>query len=467
MKNILLRVGAALLVLGAAVAGLGWYKLFRQEPVRFDSDEEHFKYGSIGVEASQGFPYLVWKALPVVFADRLPGGFPSLGFIFEQGHDLPVGLSKEVVGFPRVGINCALCHVGAYRTAPDAPRILARGAPATMLDVPRYLAFLSGCADDPRFTADGLLPEMEKVQPLGAIDRALYRFIVIPQVKKALAQQKAANAWMDSRPPTGPGRIDPFTGAKLGILHLPDTGEIGNADIVATWNWKRRDGFSLHSDGVNTSLREIVLNSGIGNGASAKTIDIPSLDRIQHLMEVWDPVPWPFPMDQPLAKTGEAIYHQHCASCHDFGQPKTGQPVPIAEIGTDRSRFDSFTPDIARGFNDLTIYPWRYSHFRKTDGYVSPALDGVWLRAPFLHNGSVPTLEDLLQAPAARPPVFYRGYDVYDQQKVGFVSDGPEAEKAGFRFDTSVKGNSNQGHTFGSDLPAEEKHALLEYLKTL
>ena len=68
----------------------------------------------------------------------------------------------------------------------------------------------------------------------------------------------------------------------------------------------------------------------------------------------------------------------------------------------------------------------RFSHFRKTDGYANLPLDGLWLRAPYLHNGSVPTVRDLLNPAANRPPVFYRGYDVIDQRRLGFVSDVAE-----------------------------------------
>ncbi len=93
--------------------------------------------------------------------------------------------------------------------------------------------------------------------------------------------------------------------------------------------------------------------------------------------------------------------------------------------------------------------------------------DGLWLRAPYLHNGSVPTLTDLLEPPAQRPTRFWRGYDVYDPVKVGFVSTGREAERAGTPYDTSRPGNSNAGHVYGTTLPPESKRALLEYLKTL
>src|SRR5208283_3940800 len=69
-------------------------------------------------------------------------------------------------------------------------------------------------------------------------------------------------------------------------------------------------------------------------------------------------------------------------------------------------------------------------------GYVAKPLVGVWLLGPYLHNGSVPTLVDLLSPPGSRPAVFYCGYDVLDQARVGFVSTGPDAVAGGFRFDT-------------------------------
>ena len=88
-------------------------------------------------------------------------------------------------------------------------------------------------------------------------------------------------------------------------------------------------------------------------------------------------------------------------------------------------------------------------------------------RAPYLHNGSVPSLRDLLEPAAARPKVFYRGYDVYDPIKVGFVTEGAEAERIGTKLDVGQKANGNQGHEFGTSLSSDEKSALIEYLKTL
>jgi hypothetical protein len=141
--------------------------------------------------------------------------------------------------------------------------------------------------------------------------------------------------------------------------------------------------------------------------------------------------------------------------------------TPLPEIGTDAERLDSFSPALAVEMNKIGEgHPWQFRRFRKTDGYANAPLDGLWLRAPYLHNGSVPTLRALL-FPEERPATFYRAYDVYDFVNVGFVSSGAEAEREGVRFDTRERGNGNRGHVYGTNLTREARESLLEYLKTL
>jgi len=79
----------------------------------------------------------------------------------------------------------------------------------------------------------------------------------------------------------------------------------------------------------------------------------------------------------------------------------------------------------------------------------------------------VPTLRDLLKPVAERPKVFYRGYDVYDPVNVGFVTNGFDTKRHGWKHDVSERGNGNQGHTYGTTLSGGEKDALIEYMKTL
>jgi hypothetical protein len=99
--------------------------------------------------------------------------------------------------------------------------------------------------------------------------------------------------------------------------------------------------------------------------------------------------------------------------------------------------------------------------------YKARPLDGIWATAPYLHNGSVPTLYDLLRPAKDRPPTFNLGAREYDPVKVGYVA-APGAPGNGFAFETKLRGNSNIGHDYHvGELTEEQRWALVEYMKTL
>jgi mono/diheme cytochrome c family protein len=99
--------------------------------------------------------------------------------------------------------------------------------------------------------------------------------------------------------------------------------------------------------------------------------------------------------------------------------------------------------------------------------YKARPLNGVWASAPYLHNGSVPTLAQMLTPPPQRVKRFFVGSRQYDPVDVGVRSLEAEGGVAYFAFDTSLPANSNAGHPFGTDLADDEKRQLIEYLKTL
>jgi hypothetical protein len=470
-KRRLIKLVIVVLVLGGVLGFIAWYKLFREVPLHYETAEEQFKYGSIGQENEGGIPYWIWVVLPRMFPEHLPGpgGYSSLGIVWEEGRELPIGFTKKTIGFERVGINCAFCHTATYRTSPEQekPNIVLAG-PSHQMDGQGYLRFLYACASDPRFNADNILNEIDRIYTLPWLDKQLYRYILIPQTKTALLKQKEEYAWMDGRPAWGRGRVDPFNPEKYGPLKQPMDDTIGNSDMPSLWNQKARTHMALHWDGLQTSLDEVFINSALGDGATRKALPMDDFKRVKDWLMELQPPKFPFPINQELSTRGSEIYAQQCASCHAAGQERTGQVIPITEVATDRHRLDEWTQGAADAYNSgANGYTFNTSHFRKTNGYASVLLDGIWLRAPFLHNGSVPTLADLLEPTDRRPKLFWRGYNVYDQERVGFISNGPEAENSGFRYDTNVPGNSNEGHLWGIDLSPDEKKALIEFLKTL
>jgi hypothetical protein len=108
----------------------------------------------------------------------------------------------------------------------------------------------------------------------------------------------------------------------------------------------------------------------------------------------------------------------------------------------------------------------------RTLGYKARPLNGIWATAPYLHNGSVSSLYDLLLPPAQRPQSFWIGSREFDPTKVGYVTT--QSAENSFLFRTRdvdgavIAGNSNAGHDYGSaQLMEEDRQALLAYLKTL
>lgn len=320
-----------------------------------------------------------------------------------------------------------------------------------------------------------MLPEIDKLSGgLNPIQKLIYRYLAIPQTRDALINQGNQLAFLNNQPDWGPGRVDTFNPYKAMQFHFPmdqlrQDELIGIADFPSVWNQQPREGMQLHWDGNNTVVDERNKSAALGAGVTPTTIDIPRIQRVADWLWQLPPPAYPYAINETKTAKGEKLFQSNCASCHAFSGSQVGKVVPIQEIGTDPYRLDSYTYETLSNQNTLYAgYPWRFKNFRKTNGYANQPLDGIWLRAPYLHNGSVPTLRELLEKPENRPKEFYRGYDVFDQNKVGFVSDvATENKKQFFKFDTTLPGNSNSGHLYGTDLASEEKEALVEYMKQL
>ena len=481
-----------LTTLGALFASIALIVVFFLGPFPWNNTsqsfadiDKHFRYGSIGGEATNGLPYWIWKVMPEMFADKLPANatakdYTAFGFLKEPGEDLPIGFSRsKTLGIDVITQNCATCHVGSVRTTKKSPHVLISGMPANTVNLQGYIQFLRDVANDPRFVTNQLMPYIEKASGgLNPIQKLAYQFVAIPQTREQLTRQSASLAFMDKQIPYGPGRIDTFSFYKTLRFNTPISQmrkeELqGIADYPPVWRQGERVGMKLHWDGNNDSVNERNKSASLAL-VQPTTINFPSLHRVRDWLMDLQPPEYPFPIEASLAEKGKTIYANTCAECHAFGGAKTGTVEDIKNILTDRGRLDSYTSELAANqyslFSEISYKgeDQRFTHFRKTNGYANLPLDGVWLRAPYLHNGSVPTLADLLRKPEQRPKSFYRGNDVYDPTKLGFVSDVAEADgHSYFRYDTTLPGNLNSGHLYGTDLPEEEKTALIEYMKTL
>src|SRR5437764_7754956 len=481
----------------------------------FDDPVKQFKYGSTGGDRLAGIPWGIFNALPELCHDYLPGeGWQSLGFVVEEGMDRPIGTSKRHnLGFDRIGLNCSVCHVGTYRTTPQSRPVVVPGMPANRLDLARFAQFLTSCALDERFNPWQVSQAAERAGERNSLlNRLLLEFIGVPAMREALILARYRFRFLDREVTPGPGRFDTFGPAKAllnwPIEEIPPEQSVGIVDFPSLWLQGPRAAarMRLHWDGNNDSVDERNRSAGFGTGAVPTQADRKSLRFIRDwlLSDANEPPKYPLPIDGARADRGKLLYTEYCAACHgangrDFSGNRVGTVEPITRIRTDPCRLDNYTHDLAVDQGNLyAAYPEeRFLHFRKTDSHANAPLDGLWLRAPYLHNGSVPTVRDLLERAENRPKAFYRGYDLIDQRRLGFISDLVQERRTPFfRYETQCTadpsecarehnpenrhddnvcvpgkwaGNSNRGHdgaAYGTELPSADKDAIVEYLKT-
>src|SRR5690606_28275377 len=238
---------------------------------------------------------------------------------------------------------------------------------------------------------------------------------LIPKTRTALRIGSAQFAWMDEKPDWAPGRDDAFNLPKYVLTQSAWDDTVANTDFPALWRLAERDGHLMHAGGEATTVAAVIATSALGAGSLPGDRFEERNRWIEAYIRKLEPPAYPLPLDEALAARGETLFQRHCAECHAPGGARTGTAIPLHEIGTDSEHVRTWTDRDAARMNRLTrVLGLDGADLQGAQGYVARPLTGLWLLGPYLHNGSVPTLRDLLSPPAERPPVFYRGYDVVD-----------------------------------------------------
>jgi mono/diheme cytochrome c family protein len=471
--------GAAAAALAIIVALVLYEKLWREEPqldwiTQNEAGEKfgntQFKYLSIGNERAVGLPYWVFYVLPILFPEKLPGvgGYGSFGLPWEQGVEMPIGFTKVIIGYPRVGFNCALCHTTRYREKPGDPPKFAPAGPNHTANIQALSRFFYDCVKDPRFNSDNLISAIENFTSLDFVNKILYRFYIIPATKKHIIEAGERFLWTyrEKPPAWGRGTDGPTYSSQYLPGDVPERYHFGSNQFPAIWNLAKYknddvagDAQRLNVIGDGRNVHAVIVASLIGLFGSIGS-DEAKIENVANKLEEYleHKRPEPFPESSAAAAqpesitSGKVVFDRECASCHAEDSARVGRLMPVAEIGTDPDYADRW----AAASGNLPAY-------------TVPHLDGIWLRGPYLHNGSVPSLRDLLLPAAKRPKQFYRGTDVLDVEDGGFASkvEDDDAKRRGNLFETAVKGNGNQGHEYGTSLPNDQRLALIAYLKTL
>ena len=249
------------------------------------------------------------------------------------------------------------------------------------------------------------------------------------------------------------------------------------------WWWmKKKHAMFYTAAGRGDHARHMILGTVLcaDSVAEAKEIDAYAPDIRAYISSLEPPI-YPFGIDHSIANQGQEIFNTHCAGCHGtYGDNWTYPNLVISKdiVGTD--------PALAQASTDATdqrFVQWvsesfygELSRLAPALGYIAPPLDGIWATAPYLHNGSIPTIQALLDS-SIRPKYWTRAFDSldYNNKTLGWNytvlkqgKDGTQDErKAKKIYDTTLYGYSNQGHIFGDTLTEVERLQVLEYLKTL
>lgn len=248
------------------------------------------------------------------------------------------------------------------------------------------------------------------------------------------------------------------------------------------WSMSKKNAMFYTSAGRGDHARHMILGTVFcaDTVQEAQAIDDYAPD-IRAFISSLTPPDYPFAIDRRVARDGRKVFEKNCSRCHGtYGKEGTYPNLVVAldEVGTDPALAESGTTGkedrFTRWVNES--FYGELSRLAPAPGYIAPPLDGIWATAPYLHNGSVPTIEALLDSPK-RPKFWARSFDSrdYDDKTLGwnytalaYGKDGAKDQTERKRiYDTSLRGYSNAGHTFGDALSQEDRLALTEYLKAL
>jgi hypothetical protein len=496
----------------AAAPGLAQVPSWSAEDLKF------FLHGSMSTEV---VPEAVLRAFIKTYPDLFPNtDLTHLGLIPDPDFGWPIGFSrgnvKHLGNLPSVGVNCASCHVARINSSRGGDPVWILGV-TSHFDAEAYFGAVTvagfqtskpenmkkfmkaylGDAGPNRFDDEWRDEEAEivsimKSDPFGAQgiaagelhnltsdDVRLHRkaahgsLAMLAHSMLKLFHNMRAALHIPDRPPekappaSGPGRNDAFGLLSAGLFNAPQPYAPVKFGLV--WNVGKRHWVHWDANTRSPIGRNLLASLGLGAPLHGRRGDFEFalVKRQTDLTEQIQPPRYPFEIDRTAAKRGATHFEAQCASCH-AGEETDKRLFAINEIGTDPVRATVFTQTQADRFNKFLseleavgYEPSKEAGLRGTGKYIAPTLSGVWARSPYLHNGSVRTLQQLLTSPDQRAKSFHRGSRVYDEQALGYTDEGA------YVLDTSASGNSSLGHDYGTRLTAEEKQDLIEYLKTL
>lgn len=475
--------------------------------------------------AFNGVPAILFQLFPYVMPDLANDTTFNLFTGLSRLDDddiLPRGMSltapPQGPSIQNVQFTCGTCHTGEITKGNGDTEILI-GAPSVNFDINGYRSFLGSIVTHPAYTYENFKQALIQ-SPIGSLygtqpeniakemfDRAVFlgtenipaqgQALVGGFKHKVLTKGQVVQSTLGMFSYQGdmtllhssPGHVeafgfatlafvpreelilDPYTALPKYFSPFPSV-----ADIMSVWQQSERS--EAQWDGNIRSKLHRNLGAELGVAGDPRAVNFQNgIDTTAFVENLPAPV-YPFDVHMGKAAAGKLIYKFACASCHE-----TEKFMGVDEAGTEPGRARGLTPaarellvqnlkaictdgsvEDCNAADEDIIVPRQ-----ENPGYLALPLTGIWARAPYLHNGSVPTMYHLL-VPESRPDMFYTGYTSYDEDNMGF-----SWTEGRYLYNTSQLGLSNVGHddieVFHNGIDFGKHHffreALIEYLKTL
>ena len=407
-----------------------------------------------------GMPYQAWRRT----AGSAPNGVKLAGRAARNA-DLPYSLSRhtDAQGVEIVTNNCLVCHAAEF----DGELVIGLGN--------EWLDF----TDDPRRLVDAIGAYVSGETQTAAWRKWAQRIDAISayMITDTVGVNPAPNltlALIAHRDP------DTLAWSEEPLLEPPAENPLP-ISVPPWWRVGKKNALFYNAMARGDHARFMMMKSLVctDDVAEAQAIDARFVNVRAYLASLQAP-DYPYQIDSALAAHGEAVFADHCSACHGSYATDGDYPnllVALDVVGTDPEYARQAMSEGERFMNwfNLSWYG-EIASAQPAPGYIAPPLDGIWATAPFLHNGSVPTLAALLDS-KTRPTYWQRDFErrEFDRQALGWnyreLDRGKDGiEDPGMRkqvYDTTLRGYSNRGHSFGDSLTPDERTALLEYLKTL
>lgn len=439
-----------------------------------------------------GIPWKIWSN--PVFRDLVAAGFggaadaPTMPDRQGKNAELPYYLNvfEAADGAEVVNANCLLCHGGLFDGEvviglgnANADFTSGFGDPGTGGALPPDILAALGldAAEEAHFTKmltrGAIIGERTKMRTVGMNPAEMLAVILM------VHHDRDTLAWSDEEvTPLVPRDHDgnPIVDYKL------------TSDPPPWWRVHKKNALFYNgmARGDHRGTMALATSVCVDDVEQARQVDAWFRD-IQAFVDSVRAPRYTRPIDADLAAEGETVFLATCAGCHGvYAENEDDETypsllIPLDVIGTDPVVAEAgvvHNPELVEWYN--ASFYGQITQMEPNDpfpGYMPPPLDGVWATAPFLHNGSVPTVELLLNSPAR--PTRWRRVDLdsrnFDEDALGWPwveITVPQAEivdedERKMVYDTTYWSQSNAGHTFGDHLTPEERRAVIEYLKTL